>query len=335
MNDTSSTFLSQLNALTEFHLSTNKIYADYVNSLFPDYLANQIEEVPYLPVRAFKEADLSSLPKNQIIKYMQSSGTTSSVRSMIPIDNETAKLQVRELTKNFTEMFGQKRKPMIFVGEKSANSIFTAQDAALNGFSTFSTEKFNLIDHDGNVNRIGLRGFLEKYLGQEFYVVGFTFKIWSFLETISIQDEFDFSRATIIHGGGWKKLKELNISDDDFKSSIEFKLSCTNVRNYYGMIEQTGSIYFECEKGKLHAPFSGGTLIRNPISLEVMNFESEGLIQVLSTIQKSYPGHSLLSEDLGSLSPVRSCECGRQSQTLKINGRLSNAEVRGCSDATH
>ena len=119
----------------------------------------------------------------------------------------------------------------------------------------------------------------------------------------------------------------------EFKELVFDTTGCKDVHNYYGMIEQTGSIYFECDHGSLHAPSNGDVLIRDANTFKVNEYGVEGLIQVFSTIQESYPGHSLLTEDIGVLYPGSNCNCGREEDILVINGRLKSAEIRGCSDA--
>jgi hypothetical protein len=57
-----------------------------------------------------------------------------------------------------------------------------------------------------------------------------------------------------------------------------------------------------------------------------------GLIQLLSVIPRSYPGHSLLSEDLGEFIGIDDCKCGRSGKYFNVYGRVKSAEVRGCSD---
>ena len=99
------------------------------------------------------------------------------------------------------------------------------------------------------------------------------------------------------------------------------------------MIEQTGSIYMECSHGNLHAPSGADVIIRNFEDFNENEFEKVGIIQIFSDIQKSYPGHSLLTEDVGYSLPANSCKCGSVGTVLKVLGRLSRAEVRGCSDA--
>ena len=58
----------------------------------------------------------------------------------------------------------------------------------------------------------------------------------------------------------------------------------------------------------------------------------EGLIQVLSLLPRSYPGHSLLTEDLGTIHGEDDCPCGRSGKRFSVSGRLKDVEIRGCSD---
>jgi hypothetical protein len=58
----------------------------------------------------------------------------------------------------------------------------------------------------------------------------------------------------------------------------------------------------------------------------------KGVIQVVSVLPESYPGHAILTEDEGVLLGEDDCACGRKGKYFKILGRIKNAEVRGCSD---
>ena len=107
----------------------------------------------------------------------------------------------------------------------------------------------------------------------------------------------------------------------------------TKVVNYYGLVEQTGSLYFECEHGFFHPSIFSEVIIRCPKTLSEVPNGTEGVIQVLSCIPRSYPGHSLLTDDLGVVHGEDNCKCGRKGKYFSINGRLKAAEVRGCSDA--
>ena len=138
-------------------------------------------------------------------------------------------------------------------------------------------------------------------------------------------------KGTLIHGGGWKKLVSLNISNDKFKEEIREYSGIDTVLNYYGMVEQTGSIFMECPCGRLHASVFSEIDIIDPITMEKKD-TGKGLIQCTSILPTSYPGHVLLTEDEGEIIGVDDCPCGRLGKTFKIYGRIKGAEIRGCSD---
>ena len=88
----------------------------------------------------------------------------------------------------------------------------------------------------------------------------------------------------------------------------------------------------ECEYGNLHAPVFSDIITRRPHDFTVADVGEQGIIQTLSVLQTSYPGHSLLTEDEGILLGEDDCKCGRLGKYFKILGRVKNAELRGCSD---
>ena len=112
---------------------------------------------------------------------------------------------------------------------------------------------------------------------------------------------------TLIHGGGCKKLIKQGVSNNKLKEIAKNVLPNVICKNYYGMIEQTGSIYFECDHGFLHSNNYASVLTRNN-NLEKTSFGKEGIIQSISSLPKSYPGHSLLTEDIGILR-FNTCKC--------------------------
>ena len=104
------------------------------------------------------------------------------------------------------------------------------------------------------------------------------------------------------------------------------------VHNYYGMVEQTGSVFLECEHGYFHSSIFSEIFIRDN-NLKISPIKKRGLIQVLSLLPLSYPGHNILTEDIGKIEGIDDCKCGRKGKYFSIEGRVSGTEIRGCSDA--
>ena len=327
--------------LTEHHRDNCPEYKRMLDaSGFDPEKAGSYREVPFLPVRLFKELDLKSVPKEEVVKTMTSSGTTGQAVSKIYLDRTTSSNQQKVMVKIVSEFTGSGRMPMIIIDCPSVvknRAMFSARGAGILGFSIFGAKKIYALDDDMKLDVEGVREFLEKYKGQKILLFGFTFMIWQhfYKELLRLKEEgisFDLSNGVLIHGGGWKKLVSEAVSHDEFHRRLKDVCGLEHIHDYYGMVEQTGCIYMECECGHLHASIFSDVITRRPYDFSEADIGEKGIIQVVSTIPESYPGHSLLTEDEGVILGVDDCPCGRKGRYFKIEGRLKNAEIRGCSD---
>lgn len=302
--------------------------------------ATSYKDLPFLPVRLFKELELKSIPNEEVVKTMTSSGTTGQAVSKIYLDRITSSNQQRTMVKIVSEFTGTSRMPMIIIDCPSVvknKVMFSARGAGILGFSIFGSKKIYALDDDMKLDVEGLKEFLKRFQGKKILLFGFTFMIWQYFykELLRLKDEgvtFDLSNGILIHGGGWKKLISEAVSHDEFRKRLKDICSLVHIHDYYGMVEQTGCIYMECECGHLHSSIFSDVIIRRPIDFSEADIGETGIIQVVSTIPESYPGHSLLTEDEGMIEGVDDCPCGRKGKYFKVHGRLKNAEIRGCSD---
>ena len=128
---------------------------------------------------------------------------------------------------------------------KNKNNPFSARMAAVVGFRIFSSNITFALHEDETHNEQILKSFFSKYGNQTFLIFGFTFLIWNFFTKYNKNISKFTKNAILIHGGGWKKLASVNISNYKFKSFLNKNYKISKIINYYGMIEQTGSIFFE------------------------------------------------------------------------------------------
>ena len=325
--------------LSKLHQANCKEYAAILDAInykpTPDFT-----NIPFLPVALFKEKDLKSVPDEEVIKTMTSSATTGQKVSRIFLDNENAYNQQKAMIKIVSDFTGSSRMPMIIIDSPSViknRAMFSARGAGILGFSIFALKKIYALDENMNLDLEGIQAFLEQYKNRKILIFGFTFMIWQhfYKELLRLKREgvsLDLSNAIMIHGGGWKKLTSEAVSREEFHKSLEEICLIKDIHDYYGMVEQTGCIYMECEYGHLHASIFSDVLVRNPLDFSLCKYGEKGLIQVVSTIASSYPGHSLLTEDEGIILGEDDCPCGRKGKYFKICGRIKNAEIRGCSD---
>lgn len=336
-NEKKMLLLQKLNYLTKWHYEQNSSYRAMVGKSHAIIEANKLEEVPFLPVQLFKLMDLVSVPKEEVVKVLTSSGTTGQQVSKIYLDKETSIAQTKTLVEVMKPLLGNKRLPMIILDTKSIlkdRKSFSARGAGILGFSTFGRKHFYALNDDMSLDVEGLQSYLREYEGQQMLLFGFTFMIWQYVykESIRLGLNIDFGNSILIHGGGWKKLKDEAVDAITFKRLLQEQLGISEVHNYYGMVEQVGSIFVECSHGHLHTPSYADVIIRDPITFVPLCYGEPGLIQVLSELPKSYPGHSLLTEDLGTIVGEDDCPCGWKGKYFTVAGRIPKAELRGCSD---
>lgn len=328
----------KLGELTRHHYENCPQYRNMLNAAgFDADAQHTVEEFPFLPVRLFKNLQLKSVTDGEVFKTMTSSGTTGQSVSKIYLDRETASLQQKILVKIVSSFLGANRLPMLIIDCPSVvkdRKMFSARGAGILGFSMFGTDKTYALDDDMKLNIDGVREFLSKHNGKPILLFGFTFMVWRHFcaELEKCGEKFDFHRGILIHGGGWKKLINEKVSPQEFKERLKNVCGIESVHDYYGMVEQTGTIYMECECGHLHASVFSDVITRDPVDWSVCENGRKGIIEVVSLLPESYPGHVLLTEDEGVILGEDDCPCGRLGKYFKIDGRIAQAELRGCSD---
>ena len=329
----------RLSELTRFHRESCPAYARILDS-HPSSKDSRLEAIPFLPVRLCQELTLRSVPEEAVVKTMTSSGTSGQAVSKIYLDRTTSANQQKALVKIVSSFTGSGRMPMIIIDCPSVvknRRMFSARGAGILGFSIFGTKKLYALDDGMRLDGEGLREFLEGHRGSPILLFGFTFMVWQhfYQELLRLKAggvTFDLSDCVLIHGGGWKKLQSEAVSQQEFHDRLKEVCGLDRVHDYYGMVEQTGCIYMQCKRGHLHTSIFSDVIVRRPLDFGVCGVGEPGILQVLSTIPESYPGHSLLTEDEGVLLGEDDCPCGRKGKYFKVIGRLKNAELRGCSD---
>ena len=296
---------------------------------------DSLEKIPFIHINMFKEYELKSVKRSKINLELNSSGTSGN-KSRIFLDKKNAIDQKKYLKIILQQEFGDKRFPFLILGQnplyiKDRNKI-SAQIAAFLGFSLIGKNFFYIKDQNNKIDYRGLNLFLKNCHNKEFIIFGFTSGIYDILVNSLIKKKinYPFINAKVIHGGGWKKLSELGISNNDLKSSLLKKFKIKNVINYFGFVEQTGSIFLECPKGYLHTNEVSEIFVRDE-NLDLAKKNEEGILQCISLVPSSYPGNSILLEDK-AIYRGQKCNCGRPGKIFNVVGRLSKVEVRGCSD---
>jgi hypothetical protein len=332
--------LGELTEMISMHRSACEPYrriTDVVGN--PSQTYDSLTQLPYLPVALFKTHQLSSVPAEHVFKVMTSSGTTGQAVSRVILDRNTADLQSRALSTVIARVFGNHRSPMIIIDTPNVvkdRKMFSARGAGVLGMLPFGRRHFYALNDEMELDIPALREFVDRYSGQPILLFGFTFMVWKyFLQALTKSNvTVDLSQGILIHSGGWKKLADEAVGNSQFKTALREATGLLRVHNFYGMVEQVGSVFLEGDDGLLYPPNFADVIIRDPHTWAPAPNGTPGVVEVLSVLPRSYPGHVLLTEDLGVVHGVGDSAEGWAGKQLEILGRVPRSELRGCSD-TH
>ena len=333
-NFKNSFFSEELRKLTKYHFRKSKEYKKFL--IYNKYNLDNVElnKFPFLPTSLFKEINLKSIKDSKIHKILTSSGTSGSAPSKIYLDRVNAQNQTIVLSKIMSTILGNQRLPMLIIDQNPyvKKNTFSARVAAINGFSIFGTNHQYILNSKGEINKNKLRVFLKKYSNKRFFVFGFTSFVYKCFFELIKNNKYDFSGAILLHGGGWKKMESKKINNKLFKKNLIKKFNFKEVINYYGMVEQTGSIFLECKHCSNFITSNYSDVLIRDKNFNIIENGRKGLIQLFSLLPTSYPGHSILTEDIGEIVKNDNCECSSRGKSFKVYGRSIDSELRGCSD---
>ena len=300
----------QLQECLAFHYAHCPEYARILNTFGVKLeKLTSIAELPFLPVALFKRLKLCSVPDSEIFKVLRSSGTSGQMPSRVFLDRTNALQQQKTLVQIVTSFLQQPRLPMLIIDTPTViqdRKSFSARGAGILGFSLFGADRTYALKEDMSLDHEAIDGFLQRHAGG----------------------------AVVFHGGGWKRLVGTGVNRERLYTALAetCHIDPQNIHDYYGMSEQTGTIAVECEYGHLHCCDLSQIIVRNPLTLKECAVGESGVIQTISLLPSSYPGNSILTDDVGVVLGCDDCPCGRKGKYFRVEGRLPQAELRGCSD---
>lgn len=305
----------------------------------------QLADIPYFFVTALKYHEVRSLPLDEIVLTLRSSGTSGQT-SAIYLDR-TSLRRIKDVVRHIYLDLGMVNKVktnyLCFTYDPEvAKDVGTAfSDKLLTGLTRVNHTCYAIVwdqeKEDWNLDVERVARHLERYQesGRPFRVLGFPAHTWRVLQEIVEKrgKPFRFGpRSFVITGGGWKNFDSQEIDKRVFRESVGrwLGIPTANVRDLYGMVEH-GVPYCECEKWRMHVPCFSRVLVRDPSTLEVLPAGKAGLLQFLTPYHNSFPAISLLTTDRGVV--YEGCRCGRDAPVLKLLGRAGVKKHQGCAIA--
>jgi hypothetical protein len=336
-------FLDIIKHQLKHHIKNCKDYRTWYkknNFLHPNKI-KRYDEIPFVPSAVFKNVELKSI-KNKT-KIITSSGSSGQSKSSIAIDDATSSLQKKCLGKILKSTIGHRR--IFFIADAEPNEGFgqmliSARYAGMSGYLLASKERnylFKLNDKNELVINQDIVKKLNSVIEKEpVVIIGYTYIIFDHLirnKDIKLENSSCNKYTKLVHFGGWKKLHNNKVTKKKFnnEANIKFKIDKNNIMDIYGFSEQLGSIYVSEGLGGCKVSNFSHILIRDPKTLKVLEDGQVGFMQFLSVLPLSYPGISILNDDMGYVSK-RTFNKNIEQIEFKVHSRLDRLELRGCGD---
>jgi len=332
-------FLKAMRESLKHHYSNSKEFKNLCQGKsFDPSSIFQLNMIPFLPVSLFKKFLLKSISESEIFKTIHSSATTGNNPSTIILDRLTSRRQTKALVSIMSNYLSEKKDFIIFDTNdlEEVSHEIKSRSSAIQGFLPFMNSINFVLDQNLSLDVEKIQSLNDK---NSYCIFGFTWLLYKIINDNNNDKIKNYLRSLnhpyILHIGGWKKLQDLKISREFFYNQISdfFDTSKDKIIDLYGMTEQLGTIYPDCEFGHKHVPMYSEIIIRNPNTLNEQLVGESGLIQLLSPIPHSYPGVSLLSDDLGHIVGIDDCPCGRKGKYFVFDKRSDKVEVKGCGDS--
>jgi phenylacetate-coenzyme A ligase PaaK-like adenylate-forming protein len=299
---------------------------------------SDLENVPGTMVHLFKEHELCSVPKKNLVLTLTSSGTggqkSQQFLDQLSLDN------VKKLALSIHRSLGMASERsynyLCFTYDpKVANDLGTAfTDELLTNFTgkneVYYAIQWNEELQDFVLNEKGVVETLKRFEASDIptRILGFPALLFEVIEKHNLT--LNLGKDSWLQTGGGRKGKaNQEIPKHEFREFIQERLGIPeeNQRDLFGMVEH-GIPYVDCSKGNLHIPNFARVYVRSPYDLSILPKGSKGLLHFLCSYNFSYPAPSLLTTDYGSLG---TCDCGIGGETLILKGRAGVSKHKGCA----
>ena len=301
-------------AITLFNEQFNKnlIYNQYCKLLkIKPNQVNELKHIPFIPIQFFKTHKI--VCNNDKITHLFKSSGTGGSKSINYVSD--INLYVKSFSKCFENFYGP-IKDYVFLGllpsylEQKNSSLVYMIDYFIKE-SKYNESEFYLNDYE-KLNKVLIKLRKEN---KRIILFGVSYALLDFIEKYPI----NIRNLIVIETGGMKGRRiELTREELHFRLSKGFNVE--NIHSEYGMTELFSQAYSK-QKGIFKNPPWMKTLIRdinNPFSVSNTGRGAINFIDLANINTCAF----IASDDIGEIFDDFS---------FKINGRLSESEIRGCN----
>ncbi|SMO85167.1 hypothetical protein [Fodinibius sediminis] len=312
-------FEEKVQQIFEYQVENNLVYRRFCEALAPDILnsgGKDISRIPLLPVKAFKDAEITAKPDEQPDRLFKSSGTSEMQRSIHRVHE--ARIYEQSLVEGFKAFYNL---------DQCVIWAYTPGYAD-NPHSSLIYMLQKLIDQDesGKSRFLPLANPLESSAieevereGKQLILFGAAFGLLDLVELGAVRLP---SNAIVIETGGMKThRREMSRRELHRRLARGFGLDGSRIHSEYGMAELLSQAYAIGGNWFRTVPWMKVS-IRNPEDpSETVPPNNEGLIGVID-LANVHSCPFLLTGDTGVMD-----ERGR----FEVRGRWNPKDLRGCN----
>ncbi|SDD05718.1 hypothetical protein SAMN04488104_101361 [Algoriphagus faecimaris] len=299
-----------------FQAKENKVYNSYLAARNIDFKSVCcLEDIPFLPIRFFKDFSVVCGNVSDFTSYYSSSGTTGMITSKHYTWSEQWYLQHSQ--RLFERAYGSLKEYHIlallpsYLERQGSSLVSMANHFIRESQSTHSG--FYLYNQKDLVEKISqLNGDSRKIL-----LLGVTFALLDLAESGLVFPGIE--KLIVMETGGMKGRRKKMIREEvhDLLKSY-FKVS--SIHSEYGMTEMMSQAYSKGE-GKFQLPTSIRVLLRDVNDPLSWSQRSQGGINIID-LGNFHSCAFLETQDLGRID---------DSGMLEVLGRFDHSEIRGCN----
>lgn len=346
LEGTQEKFLRAVRENCAFHLRRCPEYRAIAQKLrfSPEQLRTieDLPKIPVLPTLFYKRRALFSMPRSRMAMYVTSSGTSGKF-SRIGFDWGCVLAEVPMVLHLGWRhgLISPKPAHCVILGYKPHKSNRTGVTRTMYGLTYFSppisrTYALHYADGEYVPDLDGIARALDR-LGRSLFstrIVGFPSYLWFGLKRM---EELGL-RVTLPRGskillaGGWKQHYSQQVEKPVLYDLARRILGIpeSQIHEFFGAVEHP-IFYNACRRHHFHIPIYSRVIIRDVNTLEPLPMGRVGLVNLISPLMNATPTTSVMTDDLGYLTPGEDCGCGISSPYLTILGRVGLSDIQTCA----
>ena len=310
----------------------------------PDCLRsiNDLEKLPVLPTLFFKRRYVTSMPRWRMAFEVTSSGTSGKF-SRVGFDWGCILAEVPMVLRLgfYHKLVSPRPAHSVVLGYKPGRQDRMGVARTMFGLTHFApplsrmyalrwTEGGYVPDIDGSVKR------LNRLVKSPFptRIVGFPSYLWFALkrmEALGLSVKLP-KGSKILLAGGWKQHRAQEVDKNTLYALAERVLGvgAEHIHEFFGAVEHP--IFFNsCKHHRFHVPAYARVIIRDVNTLEPLPMGAVGLVNLITPLLCASPVTSVMTDDLGTLTPGEDCGCGLKAPVLTILGRVGLEDITTCA----